>query len=306
MSIYVECLIRGPIDEVWHRTQTPELHERWDLRFTSITYLERADSTGPQRFLYSRRVGPGLQIDGWGETVGERAVDGTRTSSLRFGSEDRRSLIREGSGYWKYQPVENGVRFITGYDYEVRWGVIGRAIDRLFFRPLIGWATAWSFDRLRLWIEAGIEPRGAARRAVVHALCTATVAFVWFWHGLVPKVLGPHPEEIALLSGAGVSADWSPAVVRILGAAEIAFGVAFLPLARRRWPWLLTIALMFGATTGVLVTAPNQVSAPFGPVTLNLQLAALAAVGLLSLRDLPSASRCSRSAVRKRDAGARA
>jgi hypothetical protein len=32
----------------------------------------------------------------------------------------------------------------------------------------------------------------------------------------------------------------------------------------------------------------------FGPVTLNLSVAALAAIGLLSLRDLPSARRCLR------------
>src|SRR6266850_68551 len=196
MPIYVESLIRGPIDELWRLTQTPDLHERWDLRFTSIKYLEPAGDGEPQRFLYTRSLGFGLQIHGWGETVGDRAVDGTRTSALRFGSEDRRSLIRTGSGYWKYHPDENGVRFVTGYDYEVRWGLIGRIVDRMAFRPLIGWATAWSFDRLRLWIEGGIEPRAAARRALVHALCAATVAFVWVWHGLVPKILGLNPDEL--------------------------------------------------------------------------------------------------------------
>jgi hypothetical protein len=36
--------------------------------------------------------------------------------------------------------------------------------------------------------------------------------------------------------------------------------------------------------------------AAFNPVTLNLLVAVLAAVGLLSLRDLPSARRCLRVA----------
>ena len=31
MSIYVEILIRAPVDALWTHTQTPELHERWDL-----------------------------------------------------------------------------------------------------------------------------------------------------------------------------------------------------------------------------------------------------------------------------------
>ena len=54
MSIYVEIRIRGAVEELWRLTRTPELHERWDLRFTSITYLERADPSEPQRFRYKK------------------------------------------------------------------------------------------------------------------------------------------------------------------------------------------------------------------------------------------------------------
>ncbi len=294
MSIYVEARIRGPIEEVWRLTQTPDLHETWDLRFTSIEYLERVDESEPQRFRYATRIGFGAEIEGWGETVGKRESDGTRTSALKFGSEDRRSLIRSGSGYWKYQPVGDGIRFITGYDYEVRWGAVGRTFDRLVFRPLMGWATAWSFDRLRLWIEDGVEPRRAARQALVHALAAAAVAFVWIWHGIVPKLAGPHPDELAMLLEAGISQQWLLPVARIVGTAEVAFGLACLGFARRRWPWLATIALMAAATAGVLVNSPERALAAFNPVTLNLSLAALAAVAWLSLPDLPSARRCLR------------
>jgi hypothetical protein len=48
MGIYVEIFIRGQLDDVWEKTQTPELHQRWDLRFTKIAYLPL---TQPQRFL---------------------------------------------------------------------------------------------------------------------------------------------------------------------------------------------------------------------------------------------------------------
>ncbi|MEO8083500.1 MAG: DoxX-like family protein [Ardenticatenales bacterium] len=296
MSIYVEARIRGAMDDVWRLTQTPDLHGRWDLRFTSITDLESARDAEPHRFRYATRIGLGVTIEGWGESVGVREGDGTRTSALRFGSDDPRSLIRSGSGYWKYVQLEDGVRFITGYDYEVRWGAIGRIIDRLMFRPLIGWATAWSFDRLRLWIEEDVEPRQAARQALIHGLAAVTVAFVWMWHGLVPKLAGPHPDELALLREAGVAAAWERPVVLILGALELAFGLAFLPLARRKWPWQWTMGAMIVATFGVLVNAPARALAAFNPVTLNLLLAVVAAIGLLSLRSLPSARRCLRSA----------
>lgn len=168
--IYVELLIRAPIDELWAKTQEPDQHERWDLRFSSIEYLPRHGEDEPQRFSYSTRIGFGLVISGEGETVGETdASDGSRTSALRFRSDDSRSLILEGSGYWKYIDGTEGVRFITGYDYRTRFGLPGRVFDRVVFRPLMGWATAWSFDRLRLWLEQGIEPEAARRRLLPRA-----------------------------------------------------------------------------------------------------------------------------------------
>lgn len=159
-GIYVEIRIRGSMEDLWERTQDPSLHNAWDLRFTDITYLPRPDAQHPQRFLYMTRLGFGISIKGEGESVATReGVDGSRTSSLRFWSDSPFSLISEGSGYWKYVPTNDGIRFITWYDYRVRYGLAGRIIDQLVFRPLIGWATAWSFDRLRLWIEHGVTPR---------------------------------------------------------------------------------------------------------------------------------------------------
>jgi hypothetical protein len=282
------------MDDVWRLTQTPHLHQRWDLRFSSITYLDRPDDSEPQQFRYATRIGLGVEIEGWGETAGEQVDEYLRTSALKFGSHDWRSLIRAGSGYWKYEQVEDGIRFITGYDYQVRWGVIGRVCDRLVFRPMVGWATAWSFDRLRLWIESGVEPERAARQTLIHALAAAAVSFVWIWHGIVPKLAGPHPDELAMLFEAGVPEAWLVSGVRVIGIAESLLGVAVPLFAMRRWPWLLTMALMVVATIAAIANSPHRIAGAFGPITLNVLLGVLAAVGLLSLRDLPSARRCLR------------
>ncbi|MGH9419716.1 MAG: hypothetical protein ACRD3J_07070 [Thermoanaerobaculia bacterium] len=143
MSIYVEILIRAPINVLWSHTQTPELHQKWDLRFSRIDYLPKRDDTESQRFRYATRIGFGLQINGEGESIGERDLaDGSRSSSLKFGSEALLSIIREGSGYWKYIPTKDGIVFLTWYDYRTRFGAVGALFDRLAFRPLIGWATA--------------------------------------------------------------------------------------------------------------------------------------------------------------------
>ena len=116
MSIYVEILIRGNMDDLWQKTQEPKLHERWDLRFSQIDYLPRAPGE-PQKFLYSTRIGAGLRISGEGESTGERDDStGQRTSALKFWSKDPKSLIEFGSGYWQYVPDDHGIRFLTSYD----------------------------------------------------------------------------------------------------------------------------------------------------------------------------------------------
>ena len=85
MSIYVEILVRAPMDALWAHTQTPALHQRWDLRFSRIDHLPQAQDADPQRFRYTTRIGFGFEVDGEGETVGQRDLtDGSRSSALSF------------------------------------------------------------------------------------------------------------------------------------------------------------------------------------------------------------------------------
>ncbi|MDB6041011.1 MAG: hypothetical protein JWM99_4852, partial [Verrucomicrobiales bacterium] len=264
--IYVEITIEGSLDEIWHLTQTPELHARWDLRFTEIRYLARVDFNVPQRFLYATRIGLGLKIEGQGETIDTRTSEtGERASSLKFWSDDCKSLICKGSGYWKYIPVSSSVRFLTLYDYRVRFGVLGELGDRFVFRPVMGWATAWSFDRLRLWVESGIPPEAALRSAAAYFLSRISVAFVWFWHGLVPKLLFHHPDEGIMLTDAGASDIAARYGVSIAGMVEIALALWVLLAWRSLLPMFVTILLMLAAFVGVALFSPRMIAMPFNP-----------------------------------------
>jgi uncharacterized membrane protein YphA (DoxX/SURF4 family) len=213
---------------------------------------------------------------------------------LKFWSDDPKSLIREGGGYWRYVPTDDGLRFLTGYDYRVRFGALGRLLDRLAFRPLLGWATAWSFDRLRLWIERGIDPAVSLQRSVIQVVARGALGFVWIYHGAVPKLLYRHPDELAMVQQSGVPATAAPLVVQAVGWAEVAFGLVMLLSFHRRWPFVVTIVLMIAATVNVALVAPPSLVAPFNPVSLNVLMIALAVVGLLTARDLPSARCCLR------------
>ena len=152
--IRVEITIAADLDTVWRLTQDPALHARWDARFSRIDPLPATGGDVPWRFRYERRM-LGLTIRGTGIALGSReGADGARTSALRFTTRDRRSPLLDGRGFWRYEPVDGGTRFITGYDYAPGWGPL---LDRAV-RPVVAWLTAFSFARLRRWAEHGEPP----------------------------------------------------------------------------------------------------------------------------------------------------
>ena len=234
-----------------------------------------------------------MRIEGEGESTGEHdAASGERTSALKFWSNDWKSLIEAGSGYWKYVPGDGGVRFFTAYDYKARFGVVGRVVDKLMFRPLIGWATAWSFDRLRLWMEKGATPEVSRDRTVIYFLARVAVAVVFFYHGLIPKLIYRSPDELDMLRNLNVASY--ALLTAVAGWMEIAFALLLLVWWKARWPLWLTIVGMLVATVTVAIGSPDYFHKAFDPFTLNVSTAVLAACGLVAARDLPSASCCLR------------
>lgn len=156
-ALYVEILIDAPMERVWELTQDPAHHVRWDARFSAIRPTVVRDD-GAQEFRYELDLGIHT-IRGTGVSLGERrGAGGERTSALLFDTADRLSPLGKGRGYWRYVPTDDGVRFLTGYDYEPGWGPLGRVLDPVLTRRFIWWLTAWSFDRLRLWAEQGVPP----------------------------------------------------------------------------------------------------------------------------------------------------
>ncbi|MGV4983934.1 hypothetical protein ACVB8X_02475 [Streptomyces sp. NRAIS4] len=179
MRLYRETHVRADLDELWAYTQDPVMRLRWDLRFSAIDPLPGVEGE-PRRFRCAWRVLPFLTVPGTGVAAGERdRPDGTRVCAVRFSSPHPLSPIAEACAYWRYVPDAHGVRLVTGYDYRPRGGAFGAVADRLLLRPLTGWATGWSFDRLRLWLERGVTPERAlvnwlielAVRALVLTVC---------------------------------------------------------------------------------------------------------------------------------------
>ena len=78
-KIVVEAIIPAPVELVWERSQTPELHVQWDIRFNQIDYLDKLDARGFQLMDY------GYEHRVWDQGLGHRTLPSQRSSlSLDF------------------------------------------------------------------------------------------------------------------------------------------------------------------------------------------------------------------------------
>lgn len=116
----------------------------------------------------------------------------------------------------------------------------------------------------------------------VHGLARVSVALVWIYHGLVPKLLGPHRDELYLAAAHGLPAEPLPRLLQAAGAIEIGFGILLLITWRWRWPFLVSAALLVLLLVDIALVAPQYLVAAFNPVSLNLALISLSLIGWLT------------------------
>jgi uncharacterized membrane protein YphA (DoxX/SURF4 family) len=280
--IVAETTVRGDAVELWRHAQTPALHERWDARFTSI------EPIGSGRFRYATRLGFGLAVAGWGET---RAHDDGCGSTLRFGSERVVSLVRDGAGHWRFELAPGRTRFRTAFDYRVRWGALGRALDRLAFRPLFRWATRWSFDRLRLWIERGQEPEASRAIWLAKAAARTALGLVWLLEGIVPKLLAVAPSEIELVRRSRLFWPTPEATLAAIGIGEALVALWILSGRAERAAAAVAALGTLGFTMLCVFLEPGAIADPFGGLLKNFTLLAAAAVVWLLSPIGPKAAR---------------
>ncbi|HLL84876.1 MAG TPA: hypothetical protein VK420_19560, partial [Longimicrobium sp.] len=206
--IVVEALIPAPVERVWERTQTPDQHTAWDLRFSTIRYLPEQDARGFHRMEYRTRLGFGLEVSGWGRYLQNAPL---RRSTFEFGSDEPLSLILRGRGVWLYERHPEGTFFKTVFDYQTRHGVLGEVLDAVLFRPVMRLATEWSFETLRQEC-AGDAGAVARRRSRARFLCffLARVLGLPPREGAARSWLGSGREEEPSTAAAGAPAEVSP------------------------------------------------------------------------------------------------
>jgi hypothetical protein len=126
------------------------------------------------------------------------------------------------------------------------------------------------------------SPHIAFRR--IRWICTITVAGIWLYQGLVPKLLGPHPDEIAMSEAFGIGLERQAFVSYAAGVCELLMGMCILLAHRHAWPqWVSAVAT--AALLGfVAIYSPSHLIGAFNPVVMNSASMALSVVAVLALR----------------------
>ena len=111
-------------------------------------------------------------------------------------------------------------------------------------------------------------------------LARLTLAAIFIYHGLVPKLLMLSPTELRMIDAHGLPHG----VAALAGVAEIFLGLALALLRKQRWP-LWTALLALGALLlDVALFTPDLLVEAFNPLTTNLAAMALCVIALRASR----------------------
>ena len=106
-----------------------------------------------------------------------------------------------------------------------------------------------------------------------------SLAFLWIYQGLVPKLLFINADEIAVWQWFGLSYSYAVLAGQAAGIAEILFGLCFL-VSKERYLHTLNIITLIGLFFLIAILIPDTLIRAFNPVAMNLSMLMLSVVYL--------------------------
>ncbi len=105
------------------------------------------------------------------------------------------------------------------------------------------------------------------------------IAIVWIATAIVSAFVYPAADSYELLARSGIPEPLRPLMLYGASVFDLLLGVGTLFLRRRRWLWLMQLALIGFYTIVIAIRLPEFLIHPYGPLTKNLPM--LAAIWLL-------------------------
>ncbi|MFJ7284599.1 DoxX-like family protein [Pseudomonas sp. NPDC099000] len=110
----------------------------------------------------------------------------------------------------------------------------------------------------------------------IHWIARGSLAFMFGYHGLVPKLLWLSPGERTMIQAHGI--DLVELFAYATGVAEIALALWILLAPRITWPLITASTALAGLLLDVAIFNTSMLKDAFNPVTLNVAGLALCAV----------------------------
>jgi uncharacterized protein YbjT (DUF2867 family) len=129
-----------------------------------------------------------------------------------------------------------------------------------------------------------VDPASERARAKLDWLLPVlrlSIALVWIVTAIVSAFIYPAARSFELLARTGIPPSLQPLMLYGAAAFDLLLGVGILALdaRRRRWLWLMQLALIGFYTIVIAFRLPEFLVHPYGPLTKNLPM--LAAIWLL-------------------------
>jgi uncharacterized membrane protein YphA (DoxX/SURF4 family) len=112
------------------------------------------------------------------------------------------------------------------------------------------------------------------KRAV--AICRLSLGAVWFYEGLVPKLIFVRPDEVELVRRSGIYFGTPEFFLQLLGAAQVAFAIWLLIGFAERLAVAIATLGMWALIVLVAMANPSMLTDPYGALVKDLCLTACA------------------------------
>jgi uncharacterized membrane protein YphA (DoxX/SURF4 family) len=121
-------------------------------------------------------------------------------------------------------------------------------------------------------------PRPAVSIEVKKAILVSRLSLgaVWFYEGLVPKLLFVRPDQVELVRRSGMYFGTAEFFLRLLGAVQVAFAIWLVVGFRERLTVAVATLGMWTLIVLVAVANPSMLTDPYGALIKDLCLTACA------------------------------
>ena len=116
----------------------------------------------------------------------------------------------------------------------------------------------------------------------IHTLARLTLAAIWFYLAIFPKVVFPDNVEMDIMMASGMFPGFEYPMFLVLGLVELTLGLMMLFWWGSRIPWMSNVAFLLFITGISIISLPSVFIEPFNPLTLGVPMIALSAVGCWS------------------------